>query len=95
MTYQNERNGNGGIISIHTENQQEIGRCTYTILPEESILIISYVLVHKPFEGKGVGKFLVQSAIHFAKENNWKVSPHCSYARSVMKRMTNIEDILV
>lgn len=93
MEYKNNRNGNGGFISLANEEKEEVGRLTYTIFPEESKLTISFVLVHAKFEGKGMGKYLVQDAIKFARENNWQVYPHCSYARSVMKRMSDIEDV--
>ena len=94
MKYTNDRSGNGGLITLHSEGY-EVGRLTYTIFPEENKLIISFVLVHAKFEGRGMGKYLVQEAIKFARENNWKVYPHCSYARSVMKRMTDVDDILL
>lgn len=73
----------------------EVGRLTYTIFPEDEKLIISFVLVHSQFEGRGMGKFLVEEAIRFSRDNNWKVYPHCSYARAVMRRMNNVEDILL
>lgn len=94
MKFENNRSGNGGVISLNNETE-EIGRLTYTIFPEENKYIISFVLVHPKFEGRGMGKFLVEEAIKFARENNWKVYPHCSYARSVMVRMDNVQDILL
>ena len=94
MRYENNRSGNGGVIILHNE-EEEVGRLTYTIFPEEEKLIISFVLVHSKFEGRGMGKYLVQEGIKFARENNWKVYPHCSYARSVMNRMTDVDDILL
>ncbi len=94
MEYTNNRSGNGGVITLNNENE-EIGRLTYTIFPDESKLIISFVLVHPQFEGRGMGKYLVQEGVNFARENNWKVYPHCSYARAVMHRMPNAQDILL
>ena len=94
MKYTNKRSGNGGVITLDNETE-EVGRLTYTIFPEEHRLIISFVLVHPKFEGRGMGKFLVEEGIKFARENNWKVYPHCSYARSVMRRMPDVEDILL
>lgn len=94
MNYENQKSGNGGVIVLSNENE-EIGRLTYTIFPEDKKLIISYVLVHPKFEGNGMGKYLVQNAIDFARENDWKIYPHCSYARSVMKRMEDAQDILL
>ncbi len=92
LTFENHRSGNGGFISLQNL-YEEIGRLTYTLSPEEKILIISYVMVFPKFEGNGFGKKLVEECIHFARENKWKISPHCSYARSVLQRMTGIEDV--
>lgn len=94
MTFENNRSGNGGFITLNNEIK-EVGRLTYTIFPDDNKFIISFVLVHPEFEGKGMGKYLVEEAIKFARENNWKVYPHCSYAKSVMKRMDNVEDIFL
>jgi len=94
MTFTNNKSENGGVITLNNEIS-EVGRLTYTIFPEDKKLIISFVLVHSQFEGRGMGKFLVEEAIKFARENNWKVYPHCSYARAVMKRMNDVEDILL
>lgn len=94
MKYENNRSGNGGVLILNKE-EEEVGRLTYTIFPDENKLVISYVLVHSKFEGKGMGKYLVDEGIKFARENNWKVYPHCSYARSVMNRMKDVDDILL
>lgn len=94
MNYVNERSSNGGVIRLNNETD-EIGRLTYTILPEDNKLIISYVLVHRQFEGRGMGKYLIEDAVKFARDNNWRIYPHCSYARSVMSRMNDVEDILI
>ena len=94
MKYINNRSGNGGVLTLH-KDEDEVGRLTYTIFPEDNKLIISFVLVHAKFEGRGMGKYLVEEAIKFARENNWKVYPHCSYARSVMNRMNDVGDILL
>ena len=94
MEYINNKSGNGGFIQLNNE-EEEVGRLTYTIFPEDHKMIISFVLVHPKFEGKGMGKYLVDEAIKFARENDWKIYPHCSYARTVMHRMKNIDDVLL
>ena len=94
MNFNNNKSGNGGVITLNNEIS-EIGRLTYTIFPEDKKLIISFVLVHPEFEGRGMGKFLVEEAIKFASENQWNIYPHCSYARSVMRRMDDVQDILL
>ena len=94
MNFNNNKSGNGGVITLNNEIS-EIGRLTYTIFPEDKKLIISFVWVHPEFEGRGMGKFLVEEAIKFARENQWNIYPHCSYARSVMRRMDDVQDILL
>ena len=94
MRYENNKSGNGMVITLNND-LEEIGRLTYTIFPEENKLIISFVLIHSKFEGRGMGKFLVEEAIRFSRENNWKIYPHCSYARSVMMRKEDAQDILL
>ena len=94
MNFQNTKSGNGGVISLHNDTE-EVGRLTYTIFPEDQKLIISFVLVHQKFEGRGMGKYLVEEGIKFARENNLKVYPHCSYARSVMMRMSDVDDVFL
>ena len=92
VSFENHKNGNGGFITLKNETE-EMGRLTYTIQPENNMLIISYVMVFPKFEGQGLGKKLVENGIEFARENHWKIIPHCSYARSVMLRMKDIEDV--
>lgn len=94
MKFENSQSGNGGVITLNNETQ-EVGRLTYTIFPQDGRLVISFVLVHREFEGRGMGKYLVEEAIKFARENNWKVYPHCSYARAVMRRMNDVQDIFL
>ncbi|MDR2236062.1 MAG: GNAT family N-acetyltransferase [Chryseobacterium sp.] len=94
MKFENNRSGNGGVLTLNNEIK-EVGRLTYTIFPEDDKLIISFVLVHPEFEGRGMGKYLVEEAIKFARENSWNVYPHCSYARSVMMRMNDVDDIFL
>lgn len=91
-TFKNNREGNGGYIEL-LNSSETVGRLTYTIMPENHKMIISYVMVYPRFEGQGMGKSLVEEGIRFARENSWTIQPHCSYAHAVMRRMTGIEDV--
>jgi predicted GNAT family acetyltransferase len=91
----NNKSGNGGYITLLKDEEKEVVRLTYTNNPDENKHIISYEMVFPEFEGKGLGKYLVEAGIKFARDENLKVFPHCSYARSVMNRMNVVEDILL
>lgn len=92
MTFENHKTGNGGYI-LMSDNNEELGRLTYTIFPEERRLVISFVMVHPKFGGQGNGKKLVEEAIAFARAHQWIIQPHCSYAKNLMNRMQTIEDV--
>ena len=67
--FENNKKGNGGFLSLKNKTE-EIGRATYTISPENNLLIVSYVMVYPKFEGQGFGKKLVEESIKFARENH-------------------------
>ncbi|OPB91688.1 acetyltransferase [Elizabethkingia miricola] len=93
LKFEKVQSQNGGFISAFNQNNEEIGKLTYTIQPEKSILIISYVMVFPKHEGNGYGQMLVTEAINFARENHWKIYPHCSFSRSVLVNMKDISDV--
>ena len=92
LLFENQKSGNGGFISMKN-TQEEIGRLTYTIVPELKKLIVSYVMVFPKFEGQGLGKRLVENAVDFARKNGWFIKAHCSYAHSVLTRKTDVSDV--
>lgn len=89
IKFENIRTQNGGYISAISTSADEIGKLTYTIQEEKKILIISYVMVFPKHEGHGYGKDLVEQAVEFARENKWKIYPHCSFSKSVLDRIPN------
>ena len=44
--------------------------------------------------GKGIAKIVVEYAFNYAKENNLKVIPTCSYVKAFVKRNDNYKDLL-
>ena len=50
------------------------------------ILFLIHTEVAPELEGKGVGSAIVQKALQFAKDNNYKIIPICPFARAYLKR---------
>ena len=44
--------------------------------------------------GKGLAKIVVEYAFNYAKKNNLKVIPSCSYVRAFVKRYDEYKDLL-
>ncbi len=61
---------------------------------EENKMVIEHTEVDPGFQGEGVGKKLVQEAAEYARQNNMKINPVCSYAKKVLERSSDYDDVL-
>ena len=57
-------------------------------------MIIEHTEVNGSLTGKGVGLKLVQTAIEYARKNNLKIVPLCSFAKKVFDTMPQYKDVL-
>lgn len=61
---------------------------------DDTKMIIDHTEVSEELRGKKIGKKLVEHAVNYARENNFKVTPHCPYAKSVIERDDSLRDVL-
>ncbi len=73
------------------EEEREMGYITYEV--SNSIMTITHTIAH--VERRGVGKFLVLAAIEYAKQENLKIHPQCSYAYALMMRNEEYKQLMV
>ncbi|MBJ7429157.1 MAG: N-acetyltransferase [Bacteroidia bacterium] len=92
MQVENEYNDKKGEFYI-LENDKKIAMLEY-VFAGPSKFIIDHTEVAVNQEGKGLGKILVNAAVGFAKENNYKVLPLCPYAKSVFDKTPLYNEIL-
>ena len=57
-------------------------------------LILIHTEVPPELEGKGVGSAIVQKALQYTKDNNYKVVPRCAFVQSYLKRHKEWNDIV-
>jgi hypothetical protein len=57
-------------------------------------IIIDHTEVDNSQNGKGFGKQLVKKAVNFAREKKLKIIPQCSFAKSVIEKTPEFQDIL-
>jgi predicted GNAT family acetyltransferase len=57
-------------------------------------MVINHTQVFDGYEGQGIARQLVMAAVDFARTNNRTIVPVCSYAKAVLTRTDEYNDIL-
>ncbi len=87
-----EDNGKKGRFVL-LEDGKEAGEMTF-VWDGENKIIIEHTNVEKEYGGKGYAKKLMKKAVSFARENEVKVVPVCSFVVSMFKKDEGIHDVL-
>lgn len=80
-------------FAMATEDHKRAGIMTYFIEGENHI-IIDHTEVNPDFKGKSVGKQLLYKIVEMAREKNIKITPLCTFANAMFKKLTDIQDVL-
>ena len=72
----------------------QVGEMTYQ-RPTPQRMIIDHTRVFDGFEGKGIARQMVLAAVDFARANNRRIVPVCSYAQAFLIRTDEYKDILM
>lgn len=75
-------------------DKEILGTVTYKWI-EDGVLEIDHAEVKAENEGEGIGQQLVKSVIDFAKKENIKIKPECPFAKAVIDKMQDIDDVIV
>lgn len=69
-----------------------LAEMVYTMAPNK--MIIEHTEVDDSLSGKGVGKQLVHTAVEYARTHNIKIVPLCPFAKSVLDKMEEWQDVV-
>lgn len=58
-------------------------------------IIIDHTYVSDSLKGQGIGQQLVKTVAEYARQENKKIIPLCSYAKRVMTKNEEYRDVLV
>ena len=75
------------------EDEKQAGKMTYT-WAGQSKFIIDHTEVDPDFKGNGVGKKMVKAAVGFAKENKLKIIPLCPFAKKIIEKNKEFQEVL-
>jgi len=92
MNIQNEEQDTKGAFFIEKDGER-IAEMTYRKMGADRI-IIDHTEVNDPLKGKGVGKQLVEAGVKFARKNNLKIVLQCVFAKKIIDRIPEYQDIL-
>ncbi len=76
------------------QNGKSIAEMTY-YFREERELVINHTYVSPAMRGKGIAEKLVNKGVEFAREKDYKIYPTCSYAKVILNKGKEYEDILL
>ncbi len=89
-----QREGNDKKARFYIEeNGARIAVMEYVYAGEDKF-IIEHTEVNEQYEGKGLGKLLVEAAVKYAREQQMKIIPLCPYANGVFKKTPEYGDVL-
>ena len=81
-----------GIFFIEQDGRT-VGKMTYS-RADNNTIVIEHTEVDDELKGKGAGKQLVAAAVEWARNNNMKIKPMCSFASGVFERVSEYRDVL-
>lgn len=85
----NEKNGN---LNINNEGRK-VALMTFVFAGPDKI-IIDHTEVSPVFNGKGLGKKLIEKAVEVARQKNWTIIPLCPFASKTFEKNPEYNDVL-
>ncbi len=83
---------NDALHRLELEVEGSIAFIEYKL--SRDMLFLIHTEVPPAFEGKGVGTTLVEKALQYAKENNYKIVPLCDFIQSYLEEHKEWNDIV-
>ena len=73
--------------------QNDVARITWT-KGNDNLIVITHTFVDPSLRGQNIATLLLEKTVTYARENNLKIKPVCSYAVVKMNRNEDYHDVL-
>ena len=93
MEIKNEERHHAGAFYID-DNGERLGEMRY-LVRDNTVMNIYHTEVSDKLQGHHMGEKLVEAGVKYARENNFKILPTCTFARSVFNRTPAYDDVLM
>jgi predicted GNAT family acetyltransferase len=91
MQIQRDEHGRNGAFYID-EDGEWIAELTY--IRNNGVMTIDHTEIDEKLRGEGIGQDMVKAAVDYARESGLKIKPVCPYAKKVIERTPEFQDVL-
>ena len=91
MEIQRDEHGRKGAFFIDEEGEW-IAELTY--VTDNGVMTIDHTEIDEKLRGEGTGEDMVRAAVEYARENGLKINAVCPYAKKVIERTPELQDVL-
>ena len=91
MEIQRDEHGRKGAFFID-EDGEWIAELTY--FKNNGIMTIDHTEIDEKLRGEGIGPDMVKAAVDYARANGLKIKALCPYAKKVIDRTPEFQDVL-
>ena len=86
------KNGESKGAFLAEDNGKIVGEMTY-VWSGDTNFVINHTAVSGPYQAQGVGRKMVAKAVQYARDNNFTITPVCSFARGVFNETSDYDDV--
>ena len=91
MEIQRDEHGQKGAFFID-EDGEWIAELTY--VNNNGIMTIDHTEIDEKLRGEGIGEDMVRAAVEYARANGLKIKAVCPYAKKVIDRTPEFQDVV-
>lgn len=84
--------GKNGVFILLDENNKEVGELTFMLKEEQ--MLINHTGVNPKLRGQGLAEKLVLEAVDYARKNQFKIIPFCSYVSVYVGKHPEVQDVI-
>ncbi|TQR21492.1 GNAT family N-acetyltransferase [Psychrobacillus vulpis] len=91
MDFQYKELGNDEFAYQYIQDGETLGEITWTLLGD--VMVMDHTYVSDALRGQGVAKKLLDTAAVYARQNELKIEPVCSYVVAAFNKSSEYDDV--